>query len=219
MIRSQYLLVGAVCLGMTVGAFSQDQQPVNRRGPFGQIQPDLLFVLAEPDVRRDLKLSDDQERRIGEILNRRAAPRARRLSADELERESSQDKEAMKGILNEAQRARVDQIITQIWGVLVVVRKDIAEPLGITDEQKKRLRDINSSGPPSPAIVNPGKMTDEQRRTIADWIAARNKLEVEMLAVLSDEQKSKFAKVRGEPFTFPATQVGADLSTLLETSH
>lgn len=235
MIRSQCLLVGAVCLGVAVSAFSQDQRPVNRRGPFGQIQPGFLFVLAEPDVRSDLKLSDDQERRIGEILNRRPPiktfPNTQGLN-DEEKRKLFQamteertkamllDEEAAKVILTDAQRARVDQIVTQIWGVLVVVRPDIAEPLGITAEQKKKLQEINRSGPPSPSIVDVRKMTAEERqKTLGDWVAARNKLEVEMLAVLSDEQKSKFAKIRGEPFAFPATQIGANVSELLKVSR
>jgi hypothetical protein len=40
-----------------------------------------------------------------------------------------------------------------------------------------------------------------------------------MLGVLSGEQKSKFAKIRGKPFAFPATQTGANVSELLKDSR
>jgi hypothetical protein len=227
------LLAAAACLSMTAVAFSQGPlRPVNRRGPLGEIQPGLLSVLAEPDARADLKLSEDQERQIGEILSHRPAPiRAQGLDADERRKliettnkewskVVAQDKAAAKAILNDAQRARVDQIVIQIWGIQAMGLPEVAEQLGLTDEQRTTLREINRSGPTAPSPVNLSRMTDEQRqKSIADWVAARNEVEAKMLGVLSDEQKSTFAEIRGEPFAFPTTQPGGNISELLKGSR
>jgi hypothetical protein len=52
---------------------------------------------------------------------------------------------------------------------------EVAELLGLTDEQRTMLREINRSGPTALSPVNLRGMTGEQRqKSIADWVAARN---------------------------------------------
>jgi hypothetical protein len=133
---------------------------------------------------------------------------------------AAQDNAAAKAILNDAQLARVDQIIIQIWGIQAVGLPEVAEQLGLTDEQRTTLREINRSCPAAPTLVTLRGIPGEQRQKfIADWVVARNEVDARMLEVFSDEQKTKFAEIRGEPFAFPTTQRGSNISELLKGSR
>lgn len=93
-------------------------------------------------------------------------------------------------ILNAKQLARYHELALQFEGAHAINRHEIAEKLGLSEEQIQQIHD--ASRPPRP---EPG----QQR---PDFRAMRKEVDAKILAILSDEQKSKWQAILGKPFTF-----------------
>jgi eukaryotic-like serine/threonine-protein kinase len=170
---------------------------------FDQLRGHLeLEFLAQPSVQKELKLSADQIEQAGELLDqRRELGRRGRfgrdsqaLSADQwqamTDRLKTQEK-ALADLLSPEQSRRLAQLILQ-WRVPQVFGDpDVAQKLGLSQEQLERIRTINqemwnreTGGPPRHDAIA------ELRRTNREKISD----------VLSDEQKARWNDLAGAPF-------------------
>ena len=217
MLRSAALIIGFQCVFVAAASGYQElarPASVRFRGAFGGIQSNMVSLLAEPEVRKELDLSEEQSQHVEEVITRlgesqKQLTKPSRLNQQDREAARSKFSTAMsdaerdfRKMLRPDQLARAEQLFLQLDGAVVVLKGDIAEALRLTDEQKKKIREIKLSGPSSPGRLR--IMSKEERsKALAQWQATKKKLEDEMLAVLSDDQKRKFAEFTGEEFTFP----------------
>lgn len=232
MLYSKSLAVLAV-LVIVPTAFGQrpiDQPLAARfRGPFGTIQPGLFSLVSQPVVQQELGVTDEQKAKITGILEEMPLPGesidlAKLQGLNEKEqneyfakqRQANSKKvtaleERLKKLLTPDQLARLDQLDVQAWGAIVVLRPDIAQAVGLSQEQKDKIRQVRKPYPQAPRYQPPRLRTTppaELKKALDEWQSKKAEKEAEMLNVLDDEQKAKFAKFKGKEFAFPAPSAG-----------
>ena len=160
------------------------------------------FLIRSPQVQEDLKLSDEQKTAL------RDGPRLDFASLRDLPREEQQKKVSeyrqqadakIKEVLNEEQHKRLDQIMLQMRGVRALADAAVAKELGLTEDQQKKLRAaLNPSrdGQSRPDFRN---MSEEERnKYFAERRAQEEKRQTDAMAVLTDDQKTKFERMKGK---------------------
>jgi len=93
----------------------------------------------------------------------------------------------IKSILTESQYKRHQQIMLQVEAPASINRPEIAEKLGLSEDQRDRLFEVMQSARPEPGQAPP----------------KREEFVEKALAVLTSEQKSKWKELTGKPFNFP----------------
>ncbi|QYK56494.1 MAG: hypothetical protein KF733_03215 [Fimbriimonadaceae bacterium] len=171
------------------------------------------FLLQRPDVQADLKLTSDQKSKLDALQAKmRDAMQGMRGNAgqggdrqammQEFAKMRQENDKAVKEILTPQQAKRLDELDIQIAGNGVLVRPEIQEKLGLSDDQKKQIADLQQ------------RMFDTMRETMdrvqnqeidreeaqAETQNLRKKNEEAMGAVLTAEQKAKLKELGGAPF-------------------
>lgn len=174
------------------------------------------------EVQKEIGVTDEQKTEITKILeesrpmrggggfnreefqNLSEEERSKRL--DEMRKQGEETakkvEEKVKGLLNEQQWTRLTELRIQREGVAALARPDVAEKLGLSDEQKKEVAKLNESLRPAFGRGGPGGGGSE-RPNFEEMRAQREKTQKEMLAVLSEDQKESFEKMQGAKFEFP----------------
>ncbi|HMS53956.1 MAG TPA: Spy/CpxP family protein refolding chaperone [Fimbriimonadaceae bacterium] len=174
-------------------------------------------LLAREDVQKELNLTDAQKSKIKAIMDKAAEDR--RAMMEEM-RNGGGDREAMTkqmadaqakvkketdAVLNDEQKKRLQEIEIQVQGARALLNADVQKALGITDAQKKSLDAVQQK-----QMDRMREMMEEMRNSGGgggggeDMRAAmqenQKKMETEMLAVLTAEQKTKFESMKGKKF-------------------
>jgi len=103
-------------------------------------------------------------------------------------------------ILKPEQFTRLKQIARQQGGPSAYLSPDNAKDLGLTDDQKKKLKDITDELQKDTMALFQGGFSAETR----EKMQMLNKEATEKAAgVLTDEQKTKWKELTGEPFSVP----------------
>jgi hypothetical protein len=165
------------------------------------------LLLREPAVQDELKLTEDQSRRVIEALKDiGTGPRRGPLPADAKQRfqrildEVKGHEAAITSILSADQVRRLRQIALQARGPMAFRQPDVIAALKLTAEQRDQIRamegefgrlDSHRTGesPPGP----PGKARQGPPRPQLDQI----------LALLTEEQRQQWRDMTGEPFDGP----------------
>src|SRR5947199_9704119 len=108
-----------------------------------------------------------------------------------MEEANRQAEKQIQSILNPSQTERLKQLQAQREGVNRFSQPDLVRQLELTEQQRERIRSIREVGQPIGPV--PFGQTDEQRRELLD----------DVLSVLTDDQKSKWATMLGKEFRFP----------------
>jgi len=180
-----------------------------------------FHTLTDEVVHKELQLSDDQIRRIAELQveYRAAAPRApkrRREMTPEEQREwdvtsrkvslrvDAEYRPRLAAILNADQNSRLREIEIQslLWshGLTAADAPEIAEPLQVTNDQKKMLSEIRLDWYQSLGALSVAPTPEEKNRMSDEALAKRDAAAGE---VLTADQKAKLAKIQGQPFDIP----------------
>ena len=188
-----------------------------------------IGVLGYVQVRDELKLTGDQINQVEAIGDefidkhvRAFEASAEKLSEDErrrkfaeLKKVESEGVEKAKKVLTAEQAARLRQI--EIWrsGPPAFADEDVVRALELTEQQKGVLKTIGDEYLHEVAALGtglraefPGRITREERAKRAKRLAeietqrqnVRAVKEAECMAALTDEQKLRFEKLRGEKF-------------------
>ena len=191
-----------------------DQQggppPAGPGGPGGQMRfgggqrmmggPMLLM---NPAVQKELKLTDDQIAKVRDLMPRR--PRGGEQGGPEgqnapRQRPNPQEMDKkIQDILDAGQYRRLSEIRLQMQGPFALMRPEIAEKLGLSDDQKGALRDLFQQERQNPP-PNPGSEPSDFHKTMQE---RRAKLEKGALAILTDSQRDKWHEMTGTPFKMP----------------
>jgi Spy/CpxP family protein refolding chaperone len=198
-------------LTMAVLIPAMAQPPAGRPGgPFGgRLGGPMLMVglLRSPQVQQELKLTDQQRQRLEQLGEqwrekmrglRDLPPEERRQKGEGMRAEVEKQ---LATILNEQQMKRLKQIALQVEGYAALERPEIADQVGLTKEQRQKIRDIlRQAGEKRREAFQQGQgdrqAAFQRMREIRQWVDG----EIEKL--LTAEQKKKWQELIGEPFKF-----------------
>jgi hypothetical protein len=190
------------------------------------------MLLMSPQVQKELKMTDDQTAKIGEIQResfqagggagggaranfQNMTDEERQKFFEDMRKRTEETAKKMTAVLTDDQNTRLKQIQLWVAGAAGLANNaEAAKQLGITDDQKDALKTITdeSAKKGRELFQNSGlgpDSTDEDRAKFGEKTAAlRKETETECMAVLTDEQKAQFAKMRGERFELDMSQMG-----------
>ena len=196
------------------------QGPGGGRGMFGGGGRfnDPTFLLGTEQVQKELELSDEQKSTVQKLVddNRQAMMDLRNSGTsfqdvgEKMQDRAKDNKKKVDDILLPPQRERLDQITLQLAGAQALSRPEVAEKLGLSDDQKTKLKDLAddaqqkrmdlfSSGPPSDQQEMQDRMQKVQK------ISADQKEKA--MAVLTADQKQELEKMQGKKFDFDMSQM------------
>ncbi|MCA9136841.1 MAG: redoxin domain-containing protein [Planctomycetales bacterium] len=173
-------------------------------------QPVLLQMIRDDAIHDELKLSDDQVRRVFESIAEIDDPwyQAGRLPTAEriatIEKLSAQLTNALSAILNQSQLERLDQLCNQALGTRMILRNVTAEKLGMTAQEREELynvyRETDRQAESLKAKVKNGDLKQSEAMEIVG--RAQNAERKKFADTLSIEQKRKLSTLTGQPFDF-----------------
>lgn len=213
--------IGAVCAALLLvagAAFAQGFR--GGGGGFGR-----TGMLSIPEVQRELRLDEaqiDLLKQLGMEMQQRSrqlfqdfqslAPeeRGRRMA----EFRTQQDKKVAE-ILEPKQLARLRQLEVQQEGLRALGRKDMADDLKLTADQRQRVQGALDGERDAMRLMfqdfRPGgqTMTPEQREEVRRKFGeVRTATDSKLGAILAEPQKKQFQVMQGTPFKFPERRLG-----------
>lgn len=185
-------------------------------GP-GGMQATPMSLLGMSEVQQELGLSDDQKKQVSE-LQEQVRSSFRGFNFQDMQDLSQEDREKLftemrkKGeeankqaeeklgkLLEAKQVARLSQLRLQRDGVAALARDEVAKQLGLNEEQQAKLKTLQEAARPQGrgGFGGPGGERMQEQRA---------KAQADTLAVLTEQQKGKWAELTGKEFKFPQPQ-------------
>jgi Spy/CpxP family protein refolding chaperone len=198
--------LGAVVFVLALAAASTAwaQRPQGGRG-FGGFGGGL-GLLSQQSVKDDLKLTEDQSKQVDELAakQRETFSGFRDLSREERREKFAEiAKEArtkLDSILNADQLKRFRQITLQQRGGEALGDPEVAESLGLSDEQKGRIRELAEKAREEMRGLFGGGDGGDRTEIRQKIDAARAALNEKYQGVLNAEQQGKWKELLGQPF-------------------
>jgi hypothetical protein len=191
-------LMLCLVLGLTTIAFGQQERQPPRPDPLGPI-------LSNPDVQRELKLSEDQvgklKNSLGKVMEKYQDKFAKlqQLSPEEQQKTfkslNEDSHKAIAGVLDDKQTKRFKQIQWQLSGINALQDPDLQKDLKLSDDQRKKLDGIFSdAGKKMQDMIQRREQSREKYEALAKDVEDRAN------GVLTDEQKKSFKEMMGSRF-------------------
>ncbi|HTU21884.1 MAG TPA: hypothetical protein VMG10_27850 [Gemmataceae bacterium] len=196
---------------LAIVVFASSAAPAPEAPPLIGVATGILSYLSSPQVRDELKLTEDQLKKIEELkkelkTKRRLKPAdLRSLSLEERVKKAQEivkaTEAALAKILTRKQLRRAEQIFLQLRGPMLLRSPQVAAALKLTDEQKEKMKDID-------------------RETFREYRESRKKgdqhpltelfkrRDEKLLNVLTPAQKKKRKQLLGEPFKWEPRRLG-----------
>jgi hypothetical protein len=200
-LRPAFALAALVLAGLAAAPAAHAQ----RAGFVRLFRPYHQVVLAQlPEVEKDLKLTDEQKTKAADLsdeLNQERMAIWQDAQGDfETIREETNKlnneiaKEFADG-LDDAQKKRLAELYVQANGPTALFDDAVAAALKLTDEQKAKLGEVRQAQFGSFQGVDWQSLSEEDAdKKVDEMIAEQDK---EYGAVLTDEQKPEFEKMKG----------------------
>jgi hypothetical protein len=166
-----------------------------------------LIMLTWDSVQKDLKLTIAQTSEVNQLAGKRreAIRNYRTLSQDEWRTKFAQldgQEQALAKLLKPEQATRLKQIAVQQRGTAAFNDPDIAKGLGLTQEQKEKIRAIQDEAR-AWSWADFMAMSNEfnpQGKRFEKFEESWKKTREQIMAVLTPEQTEKWKEMTGEPF-------------------
>jgi hypothetical protein len=191
------LLILTLVLGLTSFALAQQAAP----GPGG-----LLF---NPDVKKDLKISDEQagklQAALGKVLDKykgdfekfQKNPPSQKEAEKTMRAFQEDNDKAVAGVLDAKQLKRFQQIEWQVNGVGALYDPELQKVVKLTDEQKKKLENIfREHGQKFQQLQQRGERAPEKYEAVV------KETQDKVNGMLTDEQKKNWKEAQGPKFEF-----------------
>lgn len=193
---------GALTLCLTVGLMAAAHAQAPQRG-----DPGPAGLLMNPDVKRELKLTDDQITKLQDSLGKLQDKfkddftKFRQMSNDErrklLRSFTESYNKAVASVLDEKQMKRFQQIQWQLAGVGALEDPDAQKALKLSEDQRKKLSAVfEDSGKKLQDLFKGGNVEGKRE----EFEKIRKDTEDKAYNVLTDEQKKQWKEMQGEPF-------------------
>ncbi|MGH7173854.1 MAG: hypothetical protein ACRELG_26535 [Gemmataceae bacterium] len=187
-------------LGLTSMALAQQQRP-GIAGPGA-----LLF---NPDVKKELKLSDEQlsklKNGLGKVMTKyqphfekfkKSPPTAEQ--AEKISKAFEDDSwKALTSVLDGKQTKRFQQILWQLGGLNALQDPDLQKELNLKDEEKKKLEVIFKARGKKLQELQSKRETSREK-----YEAVVKEAEEKINGVLTNEQKKNLKELKGPKFEF-----------------
>jgi hypothetical protein len=198
------LLAGTlVCLLGTEALYAQ--QRGGGRGPQNRTRIELATL---PEVQGELKLNDEQKQLAAELLTklrelRQAGAQGNDSQADRAERTRRQAElnSQLVSKLDAPQNKRLNGLLLQVNGAASITDAAISETLGLTQDQRAKLRSTNQENQSARREVSQGLQNASQRERQEAMRKQTEKENEALLAVLTDEQRAKLEELKGANLT------------------
>jgi hypothetical protein len=233
MLSSRWRIV-AVLAGLLLAApaFTQAQGPGGggRRGGFGRGPAGAAGLLMMEEVQKELGVTEEQKTELTKVMetlrpaggpggfNREELDklteeeRAKRREeiTKQMEELSKKADESIKAALKPEQWTRLSELRLQRDGVRALSRAEVQTQLGLTDEQKAKVKSLNDAqGQGTNGGRNFREMSDEERaKAMEEMTARREAYEKGLTEVLTPEQHATWTKLQGAKFEFPQRGFG-----------
>lgn len=212
------LVMATVCAAQGFGGPPQGGPPQGGPGGFGQGPGgpggrmggpmNGVMLLSRKDVQDDLQLTADQKSKLNQLRqNFRPGPRPDDDGDPDqmrqaMEKRQADEKKQVDAILTDTQKKRLGEIKIQIQGGMALLDPEVQAALGVSDDQKDKLRDVmeeqrENMRPPDPG--EGGERPDPQQM-MAQMKKAQEKLTAALVAVLTSDQQAKFKTMAGKTF-------------------
>ncbi len=190
----------SLAVGLTSIALGQQQQP-GIAGPGA-----LLF---NPDVKKELKLTDEQldklKAALGKVMAKykddfdkfQKAPPSPEEGQKIAMAFHDDSQKAIAGVLEAQQVKRFKQIVWQLNGLGALQDPELQKDLKLSDEQKKKLDTILND-----AVKKMQELQQKREPSREKYEAVRKESEEKANGVLSEEQKKNLKELKGPPFEF-----------------
>ena len=193
------------------------------------MQATLMSLVGIPDVQKELGVSDEQKKAVAELaaetqkqmrssmagfdfekFQNMSQEERQKFIADSRKKSEETTKaaeEKLRKILDEKQMARLNQLRLQREGIAALSRPEVAKELGLSEDQVAKIRKLQQQGRPGfggpGAKGGPGGPGGDFREMMAQMQKQREKLQADVLAVLTEEQRAKWTEMKGKEFKFP----------------
>jgi hypothetical protein len=206
-----FLALGVVAL-LSVPALAQ--QP-GGRGRGGAGRGGIAALVQNKSVQDEVKIDKDQAAKVDEALKKVNEDlkddfdKMRDRNASQEERAAARKKvgeaqeKAIKGVLNDKQMTRLEQIRHQQQGVAVFQDENVQKTLKLTDDQKGKIKEISDNLQKEIRDLNPGGGGGRGRgnpETLQKIQTMRKDAMSNAQKTLTDDQKKALKDVLGEPF-------------------
>jgi hypothetical protein len=216
--RHGKLAVALLVIGLLAGtAVGQNFQ----FGGFGMGGGAMLLM--NPDVQKELKLSEEQITKSKEVTQSvrekfkddfaklKDTPQdQRREKFQELSKSiSAATEKGLKDVLNADQQKRLKQLEIQARGAAAFNEADVQNSLKLTDEQKEKIKTINEDIGKEMRETFKGAKDNPQEAFTKIGTLRKDGLE-KVVATLNADQKKAWKEMTGEPFEFKFRRPGAN---------
>ncbi len=187
---------------------------------YGQInQINRLAVQTELGLSREQAVEVEQlrgetsevGRRLFEQLRLAANAAERERIQRDIQRELAEVNQArdrkLGTILSEAQRARLEQLRMQAFGITALTQPEVAARLQLSEQQTAQLAEQERQRPR--ITFGPERDLEQIRAALQTWTAG-------MLSVLSEEQRRKWEETLGEPLAVTDDQTARQIFRYLD---
>ena len=183
----------------------------------------MLMLLQNEKVQKEIELDADQKEKIqklaaetretmrsrmGDMSNLSREERQTKMTEmrKEMQEEAAKTQKKVEGILLPKQLERIKQIQLQLQGVMALANPEVAKELGLTDDQKAKIKSINEEAMKARReMFAGGRPSAEDREKMTK---AREENETKLMDVLTADQKEKLEKMKGEKFDVSALRGG-----------
>ena len=168
----------------------------------------LLFLLREPAVHRDLKLSDLQLKKLrnlnekldGSLLASRN--KAAETAQASVRRAIAQTDQALENLFKKDQLNRLRQIKYRVRGIPFVLTDEAAKALELTANQKEEIQGLINESQQAVRQIQKQMTEGKQTLTTANQAAAKAQTELQrqILSAIDDKQKETLVALVGRSF-------------------
>lgn len=216
-IRILCLVAAALAATFVVGRPMAETNPSHHVRVAFRVGGHLARLLGEPAVQRELRMTDAQvsavqARMPGLLMIGDTPPDPEQVEAEH-QRRMAAFEQAVARILSEDQLKRARQISLQLEGAPALDRAEVADPLGLTPEQRKQVAEIlRTSEEKMQAVMEaaiPGSAPPAAiMAAITQAEVLRNAADKALLGLLTEPQQQRWKSLMGQPFQFPKSLVG-----------
>ena len=186
------LLVVAVC-----GATARPGEPDVPEGTVVK-----LLLLRQKSVQKDLALGADVVKKITDFTNaqseaaRKAAGMPEAARKEAFEKLAQANDKFLTDTLNAKQSKRLDQITMQFTALTQLTKPEMAKELKLSDDQVKKFKEMQTEARKALGELLGSKDAGKSQKLAKLHQETRTKV----LAVLTDDQKTKVREIVGPPF-------------------
>lgn len=228
LVLAMVFVLGGVLVAAAAQAAEGRAAAARRRSGIMDWRASLVFLLGREQVQKELKLNEEQTGKVKEMVQklweemreqwaglREITDQEKRWAkmaelGDQMNRKA---RTQLQDVISREQRRRLYQIRMQVRGPAYTLSgKRIASRLKLTDEQRKKLAEIDKDlqQKASEAMKGFRDLSQEERgKRFAELGKVRQKANQDALKLLTAEQKEGFEKMQGKKFELQMRRPGA----------